>query len=83
MNFLDVFFKKLCEITISLRFSILKMFAQGKDDKKRVESILQSLGFSTGKNDTINPQAFDFETFFNFYVHLTKRTEVERVFNEM
>ncbi|KAJ8986065.1 hypothetical protein NQ317_003359, partial [Molorchus minor] len=63
--------------------NVLKMFAQNKDDKKRVESILQSLGFSTGKNDTIGPQNFDFETFFSFYVQLTKRTEVERVFNEI
>ncbi|KAJ8919539.1 hypothetical protein NQ315_002160 [Exocentrus adspersus] len=63
--------------------NVLKMFAQSKDDKKRIESILHSLGFSTGKTDTINPQAFDFETFFNFYVQLTKRTEVEKVFNEI
>ncbi|KAJ8944415.1 hypothetical protein NQ318_023188 [Aromia moschata] len=63
--------------------NVLKMFAQGKDDKKKVESILHSLGFSTGKTDTINPQNFDFETFFNFYIQLTKRTEVEKVFNEI
>nr|CAI5853820.1 unnamed protein product [Callosobruchus analis] len=63
--------------------NIVKMFAQNKDDKKRIESILHSLGFSTGKNDTINPDTFNFEMFFNFYIQLTKRTEVEKVFNEI
>ncbi|KAG5867225.1 hypothetical protein JTB14_027094 [Gonioctena quinquepunctata] len=63
--------------------NVLKMFAQNKEDKKRIESILHSLGFSTGKTDTINPESFDFEMFFNFYVQLTKRAEVEKVFNEI
>ncbi|XP_072396815.1 1-phosphatidylinositol 4,5-bisphosphate phosphodiesterase classes I and II isoform X2 [Diabrotica undecimpunctata] len=63
--------------------NVLKMFAQNKDDKKRIESILQTLGFQTGKNDTINPEKFDFETFFDFYIKLTKRTEVEKVFNDI
>ncbi|CAH1173596.1 unnamed protein product [Phaedon cochleariae] len=63
--------------------NVLKLFAQNKEDKKRVESILHSLGFSTGKTDAINSDSFDFETFFNFYVQLTKRTEVEKVFNEI
>nr|XP_023015853.1 1-phosphatidylinositol 4,5-bisphosphate phosphodiesterase classes I and II [Leptinotarsa decemlineata] len=63
--------------------NVLKMFAQNKEDKKRIESILHALGFSTGKTDTINPETFDFEMFFNFYVQLTKRTEVEKVFNEI
>lgn len=61
----------------------MKMFAQNKDDKKRIESILANLGFPTGKNDTINPETFTFEVFFDFYIKLTKRAEVERVFDEM
>ncbi|XP_057656050.1 1-phosphatidylinositol 4,5-bisphosphate phosphodiesterase classes I and II [Diorhabda carinulata] len=63
--------------------NVLKMFAQNKDDKKRIESILQNLGFQTGKNDTINPEKLDFEMFFDFYVKLTKRSEVEKVFNDI
>lgn len=59
------------------------MFVQNKDDKKRIESILLSLNIPTGKNDTISPEKFTFELFFDFYVKLTKRTEVEKVFNEM
>lgn len=59
------------------------MFVQNKDDKKRIESVLQLLNIPTGKNDTINPDKFTFELFFDFYVKLTKRTEVEKVFNEM
>ncbi|XP_076273295.1 phospholipase C at 21C isoform X3 [Rhynchophorus ferrugineus] len=62
--------------------NVIKMFAQSRDDKKRVENVLSSLGLPYGKNDTINPAKFTFEDFFRFYMQLTHRVEVEKVFNE-
>ncbi|CAG9858633.1 unnamed protein product [Phyllotreta striolata] len=63
--------------------NVIKMFTQNKDDKKRVESVLQLMGYQTGKNDTIKPDKFEFEHFINFYIKLTRRPEVEKVFNDM
>lgn len=60
------------------------MFAQNKDDKKRIESILRTtLALPAAKNDTISPEKFRFEDFFNFYIDITQRTEVRKVYNEM
>lgn len=62
--------------------NLIKMFAQSRDDKKRLENVLSGLGMPYGKNDTINPAKFTFEDFFRFYMQLTQRTEVEKVFSE-
>lgn len=59
------------------------MFAQNKDDRKKVEKALDISGLPSGKNDTISVEKFQFEDFFNFYKNLTQRTEVEKVFSEM
>lgn len=59
------------------------MFTQNKEDKKRIESVLQSAGIPTGKNDTVSAEKFTFDLFLDFYLKLTKRTDVEKVFNEM
>lgn len=59
------------------------MFAQNKDDRKRVEKALDISGLPSGKNDAISIQKFQFEDFFNFYKNLTQRTEVEKVFDEL
>lgn len=59
------------------------MFAQSRDDKKRVETVLQELHMPHGKNDAINPEKFTFADFFRFYKSLTQRTEVERIFHEL
>lgn len=59
------------------------MFAQNKEDRKRVEKALDISGLPSGKNDTISVEKFQYEDFFNFYKNLTQRTEVEKVFNEM
>ncbi|XP_049826197.1 1-phosphatidylinositol 4,5-bisphosphate phosphodiesterase classes I and II-like isoform X2 [Aethina tumida] len=63
--------------------NVLKMFAQSRDDKKRVETVLQELHMPHGKNDAINPEKFTFADFFRFYKSLTQRTEVERIFHEL
>lgn len=65
-------------------FSIVKMFGQHKDDKKRIESYLSSLGFPTGKNEFVDPQFFTFKKFYDFYEKLTLRiTDVGKIFDKM
>lgn len=59
------------------------MFAQNKEDRKRVEKALDISGLPSGKNDSISGEKFQYEDFFNFYKNLTQRTEVEKVFSEM
>lgn len=61
----------------------MKMFAQNKEDRKRIEKALDISGLPSGKNDSISLQKFQFEDFFNFYKNLTQRTEVEKVFDEL
>ncbi|XP_044748447.1 1-phosphatidylinositol 4,5-bisphosphate phosphodiesterase classes I and II isoform X2 [Coccinella septempunctata] len=64
--------------------NIVKMFGQHKDDKKRIESCLSSLGLPTGKNETVDPQFFTFKKFYDFYEKLTLRiTDVGKVFDKM
>lgn len=63
--------------------SIVRLFAQNKDDRKRVEKALSESGLPTGKNDTISLSKFQFEDFFAFYKSLTQRTEVQKIFNDL
>ncbi|XP_031845636.1 phospholipase C at 21C isoform X3 [Nomia melanderi] len=63
--------------------NIIKMFAQNKEDRKRVEKALDISGFPSGKNDVIALQKFQFEDFFNFYKSLTQRSDVEKVFESI
>ncbi|GBM78881.1 1-phosphatidylinositol 4,5-bisphosphate phosphodiesterase beta-1, partial [Araneus ventricosus] len=63
--------------------NVVKLFAQNKEDKKRVEKALELCGVSTGKNDTINPEKFSFEIFQNFYRYLTGREEVDAIFERL
>nr|CAD7401563.1 unnamed protein product [Timema poppensis] len=62
---------------------IVKMFAQNKDDRKKVEKALDISGMPSGKNDSLNLQKFQFEDFFNLYKSMTQRTEVEKIFEEI
>ncbi|XP_013185312.1 1-phosphatidylinositol 4,5-bisphosphate phosphodiesterase classes I and II [Amyelois transitella] len=63
--------------------NIVRLFAQNKEDKKRVEKALSESGLPTGKNDTISQSKFLFEDFFAFYKNLTQRTEVQKIFNNL
>ncbi|CAK1549427.1 unnamed protein product [Leptosia nina] len=63
--------------------NIVRLFAQNKEDKKRVEKALSESGLPTGKNDTICQSKFQFEDFFGFYKSLTQRTEVLKIFNKL
>ncbi|GFS60117.1 uncharacterized protein TNCV_2826431 [Trichonephila clavipes] len=59
------------------------MFAQHKDDKKRVEKALEACNFPSGKNDTIPSEKFSSEVFFNFYRNLAGRDEVDKIFEKL
>lgn len=64
-------------------FSIIKLFAQNKEDRKRVEKALDVTGLPSGKVDSISVSKFQFEDFYNLYKYLTQRSEVERLFDSM
>ncbi|GAB0092257.1 hypothetical protein DMENIID0001_072470 [Sergentomyia squamirostris] len=63
--------------------NVVKMFAQNKDDRKRVEKAMDLVGFPCNKADHIMPEKFGFEEFFNLYKHLTQRSELEKVFDSL
>ncbi|XP_060077533.1 1-phosphatidylinositol 4,5-bisphosphate phosphodiesterase beta-1-like [Ylistrum balloti] len=63
--------------------NIVKMVAKHTEDRRRVEKALEAVGFNAGKNETIDPNKFTFDGFFNFYRHLVGRTEVDKVFDEI
>lgn len=63
--------------------SIVRIFAQNKEDKKRVEKALSESGLPTGKTDTISQSKLQFEDFFAFYKSLTQRPEVQKIFNNL
>ncbi|XP_055878917.1 1-phosphatidylinositol 4,5-bisphosphate phosphodiesterase beta-1-like isoform X4 [Biomphalaria glabrata] len=63
--------------------NIVKTIASNREDRKKVEKALESVGFHAGKGDALNPQKFTFEGFFNFYRHLCGRTEVDKIFDEL
>ncbi|XP_013102545.1 1-phosphatidylinositol 4,5-bisphosphate phosphodiesterase classes I and II isoform X3 [Stomoxys calcitrans] len=63
--------------------NIVKMFAQNKDDRKRVEKALENTGLPSGKTEAVPVSKFTFEEFYNLYKNLTQRNEVEKVFDNL
>jgi len=64
--------------------SIVRTFAQHKDDRRRVEkAFIDSTGLPSGKDESILLSQFTFDDFYDFYKKLTGRQEVERVFEEL
>ncbi|XP_074644309.1 1-phosphatidylinositol 4,5-bisphosphate phosphodiesterase beta-1-like isoform X2 [Tubulanus polymorphus] len=63
--------------------SFFKHFAQGKDDRKRIEKSLEFGNLPCGKNDALPTSAFTFKDFFTFYMNLTKRQEMDKIFAEI
>ena len=59
------------------------MFAQNKEDRKRVEKALENTGLPSGKLETVAMSKFTFEEFYNLYKNLTQRSEVEKVFDNL
>lgn len=59
------------------------MFAQNKDDRKRVEKALENTGLPSGKLESVPISKFGFDEFYNLYKNLTQRSEVEKVFDNL
>ncbi|XP_043222613.1 1-phosphatidylinositol 4,5-bisphosphate phosphodiesterase classes I and II-like isoform X2 [Amphibalanus amphitrite] len=62
---------------------VVKSIASNKEDRKRVEKAMEAAGLPSGKSDTLEPEAFTFRHFLAFYMHLTGRQELERIFDEL
>ncbi|XP_015782614.1 1-phosphatidylinositol 4,5-bisphosphate phosphodiesterase classes I and II [Tetranychus urticae] len=63
--------------------NLIKLFAQHKDDKKRVEKALDFTNIPTGKSSSFDPDKFPLETFLQFYKHLVVRSEVDKIFDRL
>nr|XP_037275128.1 1-phosphatidylinositol 4,5-bisphosphate phosphodiesterase classes I and II-like [Rhipicephalus microplus] len=63
--------------------SVLRMFAQHRDDRKRVERALEAVGLAAGKNDTLAPERLSLDVFLRFYRHLVGRQEVDLIFDQL
>uniref|UniRef100_T1J5Z0 1-phosphatidylinositol 4,5-bisphosphate phosphodiesterase n=1 Tax=Strigamia maritima TaxID=126957 RepID=T1J5Z0_STRMM len=74
---------KLFKIKSVLKANVMKIFAQNRDDKKRVENALEQSGLPAAKTEHLNPSKFTFEDFQNFYRNLTVRQEVDRIFDRL
>ena len=57
--------------------------SSNKEDRRRVEKALDAAGIPSGRGDFIDPSKFSFREFFNFYKHLTGRTEVDQIFQQI
>ncbi|KAI1295355.1 1-phosphatidylinositol 4,5-bisphosphate phosphodiesterase beta-3 [Halotydeus destructor] len=60
--------------------NIVKMFAQHKDDKKRVEKALEQTDLPHGKNDSLNPDDLTLDKFLRFTKNLVARNELDSIF---
>lgn len=60
--------------------NIVKMFAQHKDDRRRVEKALEETGLPCGKNDSLNPDSLNLDKFLRFTKHLVARSELDQIF---
>ncbi|KAI0239326.1 hypothetical protein LSAT2_009974 [Lamellibrachia satsuma] len=87
LSFLEKCYTKLCLVTnaegmIPVK-NIVRMFAQHRDDKKKIEKALEAAQLPTGKNDSLNPRKFKFRQFMSFYRHLCGRAEVDKIFYDL
>ncbi|KAG0418486.1 hypothetical protein HPB47_004834, partial [Ixodes persulcatus] len=62
---------------------VLRMFAQHRDDRRRVERALDAVGLAAGKNDTLAPDRLCFDVFLRFYRQLVGRQEVDAIFERL
>jgi phosphatidylinositol phospholipase C beta len=85
LNYLDKYCTKLSLFTdVDSRIpikSIVKTFAQNKDDRKRVKQAIEAAKLIPDKNDGLEKLTPD--EFFLFYHRLCGRQEVTRVFNQI
>ncbi|XP_070179515.1 1-phosphatidylinositol 4,5-bisphosphate phosphodiesterase classes I and II-like [Littorina saxatilis] len=63
--------------------NVVKQIASNREDKRKVEKALESAGLLNEKNDAVEPSKLTFENFFNFYIQLTGRSEVDLIFQQL
>ena len=63
--------------------SIVKYFAQSKEDKRLVEKALDETEFPSSKSDLIKKDQFTFEKFQQFYQKLLTRSDVTDIFSKL
>ncbi|GFO34871.1 1-phosphatidylinositol 4,5-bisphosphate phosphodiesterase beta-1-like [Plakobranchus ocellatus] len=63
--------------------SIVKILATNRDDRKKVEKALDTMGFHAGRAESLPANKLTFDNFFSFYRHLVGRTEVDKIFDEL
>ncbi|XP_031551844.1 1-phosphatidylinositol 4,5-bisphosphate phosphodiesterase beta-1-like isoform X2 [Actinia tenebrosa] len=87
-TYLQKHYTKLC-VTVSpdgkvLVKNIIKYItSSSKEDRKRVQEALQSVGLPHGKNDLISLDEFTFEIFLKFYNRLCNRQDIDKIFSEI
>lgn len=62
--------------------SVVKYFAQNREDRKIIERALDQSGFPSGKTEEISKKKFGFEEFQVFYKILLQRSEITGVFSK-
>jgi phosphatidylinositol phospholipase C, beta len=62
--------------------NVLKTFASGKTEKL-VFQTLKDLELPDGKDDSMEPEAFTFDKFWEIYKKICPRTDIEELFNTM
>ncbi|KAK2173609.1 hypothetical protein NP493_864g02015 [Ridgeia piscesae] len=87
LSFLEKCYTKLCLVTsaegmIPIK-NIVRMFAQHRDDKKKIEKALEAAQLPTGKSDCLHPRKFPFRQFMSFYRHLCGRQEIDKIFYDL
>ncbi|KAG1700087.1 1-phosphatidylinositol 4,5-bisphosphate phosphodiesterase classes I and II [Nymphon striatum] len=63
--------------------NIVRMFAQHKDERRKVEKALNATNLPSEKGDFIVSQTISFKDFMNLYRNLTDRKEVEKIFEQL
>lgn len=61
---------------------IARTFASGKTEKL-IYQILSELDLPSGKNDSIEPEAFTFDKFYALYHKICPRNDIEELFRSM
>ncbi|RUS73878.1 hypothetical protein EGW08_018364 [Elysia chlorotica] len=63
--------------------NVVKNLATNRDDRKKVEKALDTMGFHAGRSEALPANKFTFDNFFSFYRHLVGRSEVDKIFDEL
>ncbi|XP_032241384.2 1-phosphatidylinositol 4,5-bisphosphate phosphodiesterase beta-1 isoform X2 [Nematostella vectensis] len=87
-TFLKKQYTKICVQTtqdgkVSVKNVIKYISSSSKEDRKRIQDALQSVGLPHGKNDAISLEKFSFDIFWEFYNRLCNRQDIDKIFTEI